>query len=364
MPTRVLRLMRSRRIRHLVSLALIAMVTSTGCQVVRHTDHPLPPTPPVGGDLPRELSKVILPTYRIEPPDILLIEALNMVPKPPYRLRAMDILHVSATGTIEQYPIESEYAIEPGGRINLGIPYGQVAVAGMTVDEAREAILKHLQATLTAPDVQVKLLQAAGMQPISGEHLVTPDGMVNLGTYGMVSVVGLTVPEAKAAIEKHLEKDLDKPEVAVDVWAYNSKVYYVITEGAGLGDSITRFPVTGNETVLDAIANINGITEVSSKKIWIARPSPHCDEVQILPVDYRAITAQGQTVTNYQVLPGDRVFVAEDKMVAFDTSLGKLLAPFERIMGFSILTVGTLSRFSGKVLFNNNQRGGFGGGGF
>lgn len=358
-------MIRSRRLRCFVCTMLIAMTASLGCRTIQHTDRPLPPSPPVGGDMPRELSKVVLPTYRIEPPDILIIEALNMVPKPPYKLRAMDILHVSAMGTIAEYPIDGEYAIEPGGRLNLGIPYGQVEVAGLTVDEAREKILEHLKQTLTAPDVQVKLLQAAGMQPIAGEHLVTPDGHVNLGTYGMVSVVGMTIPEAKAAIEKHLEDYLQDPEVSVDVWAYNSKVYYIITEGAGLGDTITRLPVTGNETVLDAIANVNGITEVSSKKIWIARPSPYCDEVQILPVDYRAITAQGQTITNYQVLPGDRIFIAEDKMVAFDTSLGKLLAPFERIMGFSILTVGTLSRFSGKVLFNANQRGGFGGfGGF
>ncbi len=356
---------RSRHVRTVICLILVAVTTSTGCHVVGHNDRPLPPSPPVGGDLPRELSKVVLPTYRIEPPDILVIEAVNMVPKPPYKLRAMDILHISALGTIAEYPIDGEYAIEPGGRVNLGIPYGQVEVAGLTVDEAREAILKHLAKTLTSPDVQVKLLQAAGLQPIAGEHLVTPDGHVNLGTYGLVSVVGLTIPEAKAAIEKHLEKYLQDPEVSVDVWAYNSKVYYVVTEGAGLGDTITRLPVTGNETVLDAIANVNGITEVSSKRIWIARPSPYCDEVQILPVDYKAITAQGQTVTNYQILPGDRVFIAEDKRVAFDTDLGKLLAPFERIMGFSILTVGTLSRFSGKVLFNANQRGGFGGfGGF
>ncbi len=44
--------------------------------------------------------------------------------------------------------------------------------------------------------------------------------------------------------------------------------------------------------------------------------------MQILPVDWKAITAQAATETNYQLMPGDRVFVAEDKMVAFDTGLG------------------------------------------
>ena len=69
-----------------------------------------------------------------------------------------------------------------------------------------------------------------------------------------------------------------------------------------------------------------------------------------MPVDWDAITSQACACTNYQILPGDRVFVAEDKMVALDTGLAKITAPFERIMGFSMLGVGTVTRFSGPVL--------------
>ena len=58
------------------------------------------------------------------------------------------------------------------------------------------------------------------------------------------------------------------------MFAYNSKVYYVITEGAGQGDLVARLPITGNETVLDAISQINGLSRLSSKNIWIARPTP------------------------------------------------------------------------------------------
>ena len=109
----------------------------------------------------------------------------------------------------------------------------------------------------------------------------------------MVPIAGKTVTEARIAIENHLKQFLDSPQVAVDVVAYNSKVYYVITQGAGLGDSVRRVPVTGNDTVLDAIGQINGLSQVSSKKMWIARPAPHqfgCQ--QILPIDWDGI-AQG-----------------------------------------------------------------------
>ena len=57
----------------------------------------------------------------------------------------------------------------------------------------------------------------------------------------------------------------------MDVFSYNSKYYYVITEGAGQGDGVL-VPITGNETVLDAIAQTNGTSRLSSKNMWIAHP--------------------------------------------------------------------------------------------
>jgi hypothetical protein len=56
------------------------------------------------------------------------------------------------------------------------------------------------------------------------------------------------------------------------------------------------------------------------------------------------------------LLPGDRVFIAEDKWIAFDTAIGKFTAPFERIMGFSLLGAGTATRFSGPVLKGGGNR--------
>lgn len=157
--------------------------------------------------------------------------------------------------------------------------------------------------------------------------------MVTLGSYGSVQVVGMTVMQAKTAIEQYLSQFLDGPEISLDVFAYNSKVYYIITQGAGLGDAVYRFVVTGNETVLDAIAQINGLNFNCSKHIWVARPTDVPGKVQILPVNWDAITSQGYAMTNYQIMPGDRVFVAEDKMVAFNTLLGKITAPFGQTHG-------------------------------
>src|SRR5690606_5284133 len=137
-------------------------------------------------------------------------------------------------------------------------------------------------------------------------------GTVNLGTYGSVYVAGLTLVQARAEIERHLSGFLQDPEISIDVFAYNSKVFYIITEGAGLGEQVNRFPITGNETVLDSISVMNGLSRVASKQIWIARPAP--DGVgcgQMLPVCWSDIARGASTATNYQLLPGDRLFIAE-----------------------------------------------------
>ena len=190
---------------------------------------------------------------------------------------------------------------------------------------------------LRDPAVSVQLARVSGAQPVTGQYLVGPDGTINLRQYGVVHIAGKTVTEARIAIQNHLKQYLDSPELSVDVVAYNSKVYYIITQGAGLGDNVRRLPITGNETVLDAISQVNGLSQVSSKKIWIARPAPHnfgCQ--QILPIEWDAITQGAQTATNYQLLPGDRLYVAEDELITFTNVMAKVTAPIERLAGIVV----------------------------
>ena len=216
----------------------------------------------------------------------------------------------------------------------------------MTIPEVKTALESHLRKFLREPEVSVQLAKASGVQPITGTYLVGPDGTVNLRQYGMVPMAGKTIAEAKVSLQQHLSHFLDSPEVSVDVAAYNSKTYYIIVEGAGMGETVVRLPVTGNENVLDAISQIQGLTRLSSKKIWIARPSPGgfgCE--QVLPIDWDAIVQGASTETNYQVLPGDRIFIAEDPVIALGSFIGKVTAPFEQVFGIGSLTVSTIRSF-------------------
>lgn len=298
---------------------------------------------PVG----RELDMLSLPLYRLEPPDVLTIQATRIIPRSPYRLRPLDSLQLSVEGTLPEQPINGIFIIEPSGMIALGPGYGKAMVANLPLEEAAEMIESQLKRVLRNPQISLTLAEAAGLQQINGEHQVGPDGKINLGIYGTIPVTGMSIDEATLAINKHLERFLDNPSVSIDVFSYASKKYYVISAGAGTGDTIQSFPVTGNETVLTAIAQVQGISQFANKKIWIARPAPNgecCD--QQIPVDYDAIVRGGSAATNYQIFPGDRLYIEDDHMLALSNRIGRIVEPFERLFGFALLGTNSIQAFN------------------
>ncbi|MEO1496606.1 MAG: polysaccharide biosynthesis/export family protein [Planctomycetota bacterium] len=327
---------------------LAAAVASSGCTPFMAPREPLPVTaggPPPTAPAPRELEMMTLDMYRIEPPDVLLINAIKVVPKPPHVIEPFDGLLIRAAGALPDQPIADAFAVDPEGQVDLGPSYGKVRVSGLTVDEAQDAIRRQLAEILEEPEVSVSLAFSTGAQQIAGEHLVGPDGRVNLGTYGQVYVAGMTIEESKEAIERQLSERLESPEVVVQVLAYNSKRFYVVTQGGGFGDSIVPQPITGNETVLDALAAIGGISQLSSTKMWIARPAPNgVDCEQILPIAYSDITRGASTATNYQLLPGDRLFIADDPLSRLNGTFDRITRPLERVFGLVSLGTATINR--------------------
>jgi polysaccharide biosynthesis/export protein len=352
----------------LVLVALVAACCCVGSGCVH--------TQTYFGDVPSERLKVSLPPYVIDPPDVLVIDAIRLVPKPPYRLMPFDEVGIRFPAVPENLAkddfealakagrlISGTFTVEPEGSINLGPIYGRIVVADLTVEQARVVLETRLmkinkKELVENGKVFMELTQFRGMQQIRGEHLVRPDGTVSLGIYGSVPVAGLTLLEAKLTIEAYLTQYLEKPEISVDVAGYNSHVYYVIFDGAGYGEQVFRLPVTGKETVLDAIGQVNGLPPVAWKhRIFVARPT-HTGEELVLPVDWKQITRRGSTETNYQLLPGDRLYVQAEPWITTDTYLGRFLAPFERAMGFTLLGTAVV-----RSTRNINGSGGNGSGG-
>lgn len=262
--------------------------------------------------------RTLPPEYVIEPPDVLAINAVQLVPKAPYRIEPFDSLIVRVLGTLPDQPIADAFAVDVEGKIDFGPSYGRIEVASFTVDEAKEIIKRRLSEVVQDPEVSVSLASSAAPQQIVGEHLVAPDGRVNLGIYGTVYVAGMTIGEARNAIEQQLSEDLRNPRVTVDVLSHNSKKYYVILRGSGQGDHVAAVSLSGNDCVLDALAKIDSLPEDPTNKIWISRPSEHGDGPDtILPVRWDDIFSGKSTTTNYPLLPGDRLFVVGGQPAEF-----------------------------------------------
>ncbi|QJW99305.1 polysaccharide biosynthesis/export family protein [Frigoriglobus tundricola] len=307
-----------------VALSTSLALATVGCMHGSHGfDHAqiadgAPIAVPPSGAVPRELEKIAFPPYVIEAPDVLLIEVIQMS-------KVSD-------------PSKDKGKEEGKNGKDPGPP--KPAVEG---DKA-------------AADNQA--YQRLPVQPISGQFHVRLDGTVGLGFWGSVPVAGLTLDQASEAIRAQLARSETLKEygtsanslrVIVDVLAYNSKKYYVIFDGGGFGEQVFPFPITGGETVLDALANINGLPDVASRRnIWVARRTPHDNQPwQILPVDWIGITQHGITRTNYQVFPGDRIYVKAQKLVTIDRNLARIISPIERLFGITLLGSSTVNQIRG-----------------
>ncbi len=176
-------------------------------------------------DLPRELNKQVLPVYRVEPGDVLLVQPASL--DSPVRLPA--------------------------------------------------------------------------------DQPVLLDGTINLGSYGKLVVAGKSVEEIEADVRAAVARQSkDAGPILVRLVNRVSKVYYVLGEVNTPGS----FPLAGRETVLDGILAAGGLTDRASRdNIILTRPTaPHGCRV-VIPICYSDIVQLGDTSTNYQLAPGDRIYV-------------------------------------------------------
>jgi polysaccharide biosynthesis/export protein len=222
-------------------------------------------------NIPGEFKKTSMPDYVVEPPDIIAVEVLEALPG---------------------RPITGERLVRPDGKISLGF-YGEVYVAGLTTTEIKEKIILHLR-----PYINDEVLGLVTFDPRTGE------------------------------VKKPSPAESNR--VFVDITSFNSKVYYVQGDVGVPG----RLPITGNECVLDAINYAGGlIPTASTTNIRLVRPAPPgaCCE-QLLPVNLAAIVNAGDSTTNYQLMPGDRLVVYRDPIVRTTVFLDRLAAPFNSVL--------------------------------
>ena len=164
---------------------------------------------------------------------------------------------------------------------------------------------------------------------LPGDQTVQQDGTIELGQYGRLQVMGQSAEEiqtqvssmiagvesakfeAKVALASY-QPGQQRPQptvdysVAVRLVNQDSALFYVMGEVNSPGS----YPLVGHETVLDAIIAAGGLSDrANDHKIIVTRPQLPGKPRVILPACYQQILQLGDVSTNYQLMPGDRIYV-------------------------------------------------------
>ncbi len=155
---------------------------------------------------------------------------------------------------------------------------------------------------------------------------VQADGNLDLGYAGDVYVAGLTLGQIEQKLAQHLyaystsHGGNQKQTFDVSVRLVNgsqSKFYYVLGTVSNQG----KFPITGGETVLDGILAAGLRSNSLPDKAYLVRPHPSGAGDHVLKIDWIGIKDRGDTTTNYQLFPGDRIIVPGGKPPSVLSSL-------------------------------------------
>lgn len=202
-------------------------------------------------NLPTELAKLTLPAHRVEAGDVLVIEPNDF--NSPVRL-------------------SSDQTVQQDGTIELG-SYGRLQVAGLSAEQIQDQVQTVVTQKESFKHEQKMALVShrTGGLGTSGELVETPD-------------FGVTV--------RLVNKE--------------SGLFYVMGEVNAPGS----YPLVGHETVLDAIIAAGGLSDrCNDHKIILTRPQSDGQPRAILPICYQQILQLGDVSTNYQLMPGDRIYV-------------------------------------------------------
>ena len=238
--------------------------------------------------MPTESTKAPLDVYIIEIGDTILLEATNFdatvqlpgdqVVKPDGYISLGECGRLMVMNkTIEQVQVESQLLVDQHTRRKLEITF-EVKRRQRQAERERE---------------RVKNLKTGG---VDDEKVAADD--LELGAQ--------EEDEQRLVLDRAISNALIKNKVNSRLVNWDSKRIYVLGEVNSPGS----FVFLGNETILDAILEAGGLnTNANQHQIIISRPSD-CNSCRtVMQVCYDQVVQLGDTSTNYQLQPGDRVFV-------------------------------------------------------
>jgi polysaccharide biosynthesis/export protein len=139
---------------------------------------------------------------------------------------------------------------------------------------------------------------------------VQPDGFVSLNVAGDIHVAGLTLEEARAAILSHVETSLNEPELNVTLEEYVKPAFVV----AGQVGTPGRYEMHGDVTAIEAIAMAGGFKESAkhSQVLLFRHVTPDMAETRILNLKRMTNPSHPRLEEISHLQPGDLLVVPQN----------------------------------------------------
>ncbi len=138
---------------------------------------------------------------------------------------------------------------------------------------------------------------------------VGPDGKIYFNLLPGVDVWGLTIAQAKARLEKDLEKYMSMPQVSMTLRTVASKQIWILGK-------VTRpgvYPIAAPMTLLEAMSLAGGTARSSSQVTTVdladLRHAFVIRAGQSLPVDFHRLLVEGDMSQNLYLQPDDFIYV-------------------------------------------------------
>lgn len=171
---------------------------------------------------------------------------------------------------------------------------------------------------------------------ISRAVVVRPDGRISFDLIGDVEVEARTVEEIRAEITQRISEFIVSPDVTVELTESRSRRYYVVGQVNRPGS----FPLIGRVTAVEALASSSGGTLFASlNSSRLVRVS--AEDAGVFAVRFSDITERGDGRTNYELKPGDIIYVPPNLSARIGLAIQNILFPVQSIVGLGRTAVGT-----------------------
>ena len=137
---------------------------------------------------------------------MLVIEAVELVPKKQVRIAPFDQVKivVDPTTTKLDNPISGMFQVDSSGEVVFGPAYDAFKISGLHPQRSGRSRHYPFESDIEGPISFARHRRGRLEKGIKGEHVVSADGSIALGAYGSVEVEGLTIAQAREAIERQL----------------------------------------------------------------------------------------------------------------------------------------------------------------